>query len=150
MLGSVFLINILVITLFYKEIKLTTFDPQFAVLLGIPVMFIHYLLMGMISLSTVASFDSVGAILVVAMLIVPGATAYLLTDRFLVLLILSGLIGILSAITGFAFAVWSNVSIAGSIACATGLYFILAFIFSPKHGVLMKKIRNDKFSSSQP
>ncbi|MGX4670981.1 metal ABC transporter permease [Cerasibacillus sp. JNUCC 74] len=141
MLGGVLTINLLLITLFYKEIKMSTFDPQFATLIGVPVVMIHYLLMTMVSLSTVASFDSVGAILVVAMLIVPGATAYLLTDRFLVLLILSGVIGILSAILGYSFAVQFNVSIAGSMAVATGVFFLGAFLFSPKQGVIIKKLR---------
>ncbi|WP_121640921.1 metal ABC transporter permease [Virgibacillus sp. Bac330] len=141
MLGAVLAVNLILITLFYKEIKMSTFDPQFATLIGVPVMIIHYLLMTMVSLSTVASFDSVGAILVVAMLIVPGATAYLLTDRFFVLLILSGVIGILSAALGYGFAIQWNVSIAGSMAVATGVFFIAAFLFGPKQGVIIKKIR---------
>ncbi|RFA35590.1 iron ABC transporter [Virgibacillus dokdonensis] len=141
MLGAVLAVNLILITLFYKEIKMSTFDPQFATLIGVPVMIIHYLLMTMVSLSTVASFDSVGAILVVAMLIVPGATAYLLTDRFFVLLILSGVIGILSAALGYGFAIQWNVSIAGSMAVATGVFFIAAFLFGPKQGVVIKKIR---------
>ncbi|WP_200410990.1 metal ABC transporter permease [Virgibacillus salexigens] len=142
MLGAVLIINLLLITLFYKEIKMSTFDAQFATLIGVPVVFIHYLLMTMVSLSTVASFDSVGAILVVAMLIVPGATAYLLTDRFLILLILSGVIGVVSALMGYWFAVSFNVSIAGSMAVATGVLFLVAFLFSPKHGVILRKWRN--------
>ncbi|WP_200416143.1 metal ABC transporter permease [Virgibacillus salexigens] len=142
MLGAVLIINLLLITLFYKEIKMSTFDAQFATLIGVPVVFIHYLLMTMVSLSTVASFDSVGAILVVAMLIVPGATAYLLTDRFLILLILSGVIGVVSALMGYWFAVSFNVSIAGSMAVATGVLFLAAFLFSPKHGVILRKWRN--------
>lgn len=136
MLGSVLVINLILIGLFYKQIKTSTFDPQFASLIGVPVVFIHYLLMTMVSLSTVASFDSVGAILVVAMLIVPGATAYLLSDRFLNVLILSGLVGVISALLGYIGAVYWNVSIAGSMATAAGILFSLAFLFSPKHGVI--------------
>ncbi|GAA0445218.1 MAG: metal ABC transporter permease [Bacillota bacterium] len=149
MLGAVLIINLLLIILFYKEIKMSTFDAQFATLIGVPVVLIHYLLMTMVSLSTVASFDSVGAILVVAMLIVPGATAYLLTDRFLVLLILSGVIGILSALMGYWFAVQLNVSIAGSMAVATGVLFLAAFLFSPKQGVITRKFRNSKEETIQ-
>ncbi|MBB6451750.1 manganese/zinc/iron transport system permease protein [Salirhabdus euzebyi] len=142
LLGAVLFINVALIMLFYKEIKLTTFDPQYAALIGIPIMFIHYLLMGMVSLSTVASFDAVGAILVVAMLIVPGATAYLLTDRFIVMLLLSGFIGVLSAVLGYFSAVLFNVSIAGAMACATGVLFFFALFLSPKYGFLTKKLRN--------
>lgn len=141
MLGGVLVINILFIAIFYKEIKISTFDPQYAILIGVPVVFIHYLLMAMVSLSTVASFDSVGAILVVAMLIVPGATAYLLTDKFFNVLWMSGAIGILSALIGYGAAVYFNVSIAGSMASATGILFILAFLFSPRHGLVFKRLR---------
>jgi manganese/zinc/iron transport system permease protein len=139
MLGFVLIIVAGIISLFYKEIKWTTFDPQYAALIGIPIMFIHYLLMGMVSLVTVASFDSVGAILVVAMLIVPGTTAYLLTDHFLTLLLLSGGIGIIAAIIGYYAAIALNVSIAASMAVVLGILFVLAFFFSPKYGVLWKK-----------
>lgn len=138
MLGTVLVINLILIGLFYKEIKLSSFDPQMAVALGIPVTFIHYLLMGMVSISAVASFDSVGAILVVAMLIAPGATAYLLTDRLSTMLWLSALIGVLSAFLGYYAAAYWNVSISGSMASAAGILFLLAFFLSPKHGLLSR------------
>jgi manganese/zinc/iron transport system permease protein len=138
MLGSVLLINLIIIFLFYKEIKISSFDPDMAVALGIPVMFIHYLLMGMLSITTVASFDSVGAILVVAMLIVPGATAYLLTDKLSVMLILSAIIGVASAFGGYFIALVFNVSISGSMAIAAGIIFAITFVFSPTHGLISK------------
>ncbi|MFB1051159.1 metal ABC transporter permease [Paraliobacillus sp. JSM ZJ581] len=142
MLGFSLIFNVVLITLFYKQIKMSTFDPQFAALVGIPLTFIHYLLMTMVSFSTVASFNSVGAILVVAMLIVPGATAYLLSDRFLHVIILSGVIGVISALLGYLSASLFNVSIAGSMATMTGVLFALAFLFSPKHGIVFKKKNN--------
>ncbi|HEY4391376.1 MAG TPA: metal ABC transporter permease, partial [Paenibacillus sp.] len=77
MLGATFLIVLITVGLFYKQFKICAFDPALAAALGIPVALFHYLLMGLVSLSTVASFESVGAILVVGMLIVPAATAYL-------------------------------------------------------------------------
>jgi manganese/zinc/iron transport system permease protein len=138
MLGGIFLLNLIIIVLFYKEIKISSFDPDMAVALGIPVLFIHYLLMGMLSLTTVASFDSVGAILVVAMLIVPGATAYLLTDKLSVMLMISALVGVLSAIAGYFIATWFNVSISGSMAVAAGIIFAITFVFSPTHGLLSR------------
>ncbi|WP_163582484.1 metal ABC transporter permease [Gracilibacillus saliphilus] len=144
MLSIVCILNIVMIIIFYRPIKISTFDPAYAKLIGIPVGFIHYLLMSMVSLSTVASFDSVGAILVVAMLIVPGATAYLLSERFLLVIVLSGLIGILSAISGYMVASFWNVSIAGAMATMTGVFFLLAYLFSPKQGVLVKKIQHKK------
>ncbi|HSJ38252.1 MAG TPA: metal ABC transporter permease [Planococcus sp. (in: firmicutes)] len=138
MLGGVLILNLAIILLFYKEFKISTFDPQMAASLGIPILFLHYILMGMVSFSTVASFDSVGAILVVAMLIVPGATAYLLTNHFGWMIALSAIVGALASIIGYGFAVWLDVSIAGSMAVSSGLLFTLAFFLSPKHGIISK------------
>ncbi|MCM3596695.1 metal ABC transporter permease [Metabacillus idriensis] len=149
MLGSVFIVNLLLIVLFYKEFKISSFDPQMAVAIGIPVLLIHYLQMGMLSITTVASFDSVGAILVVAMLIVPASAAYLLTDKLLHMLIISSIIGILSAVSGYYAATWLNVSIAGAMATAAGLIFFLIFIFSPSHGLLSKLLSRRKFASAE-
>ncbi|MBA2870303.1 manganese/zinc/iron transport system permease protein [Anoxybacillus calidus] len=138
MLGAVLVFNLIIIFLFYKEIKISSFDPDMAVALGIPVLLIHYLLMGMLSLTTVASFDGVGAILVVAMLIVPGATAYLLTDKLSVMLIISAIVGVLSAFAGYFIATIFNVSISGSMAVAAGVIFAITFVFSPTHGLLSR------------
>lgn len=140
MLATVLTINIALIVFFYKELKICAFDPEMAAAIGIPVMFMHYLLMGMLSITTVASFDSVGAILVVAMLIAPGASAYLLTDRLSVMLVLSAVIGVASAVLGYYFAYFYNVSISGSMAMMAGVLFVLTFFLSPKHGIVMKWI----------
>ncbi|AKF95052.1 metal ABC transporter permease [Brevibacillus laterosporus] len=137
-IGIVFLVSLLVISLFYKQFKLCTFDPAMAAAIGIPVALFHYLLMGLVSMATVASFESVGAILVVAMLVVPGATAYLLTDRLPVMLGLSMLIGVLCSALGYALATWLDSSIAGAMTVIAGLLFALAFIFSPRYGLISK------------
>lgn len=147
MLGIVLLINLILIFLFYKEIKISSFDPAMATAIGIPVVFIHYLLMSMVSITTVASFDSVGAILVVAMLIVPGATAYLLTDRLLIMLFISAFIGVVSAVGGYYAALIWNVSIAGSMASIAGLIFGLTFVLSPKHGLFGKLLARRNISA---
>ncbi|QJC97411.1 Manganese ABC transporter, inner membrane permease protein MntD [Bacillus mojavensis] len=144
MLVAVLLINITMVSVCYKEFKIASFDPQMALAIGIPVMLIHYLQMGMLSLTTVASFDSVGAILVVAMLIVPPAAAHLLTDRLLYMLIISAVIGGLSALLGYICATWLNVSISGAMAAMTGVFYAGAFLFSPSNGVMTKKIRTLK------
>ncbi|GAB7388580.1 manganese ABC transporter permease MntD [Bacillaceae bacterium] len=138
--GGVFLLDLLLVALFYKEIKICSFDPQLAATVGIPVLLIHYLLMGLVSLTTVTSFESVGAILVVAMLVAPGATAYLLTDRLSGMLGLSVLLGILSAVAGYGLASLWDVSIAGAMATAAGAFFALAFVFSPAHGLLARRL----------
>ncbi|QST00561.1 metal ABC transporter permease [Pontibacillus sp. ALD_SL1] len=149
LLGFVFILNLTIILLFYKEFKISTFDPQLAISIGVPVVAIHYVLMSMVSFSTVASFDSVGAILVVAMLIVPGATSYLLTDSFGGMIALSALIGALSSLLGYTFALFVDVSISGAMATATGLLFTLAFFLSPKHGMLAKWYRRKQMQKQQ-
>lgn len=138
----VVLVTVLVsILVFYKEWKITSFDPALAASLGIPVAFMHYLFMGLVSVTAVASFDAVGAIMVVAMLITPAAAAYLWTDRLSVMLILSSLFGVLSAILGYLVALWLDTSISASMAFATGVIFVISFIFSPVHGLLSKQLK---------
>ena len=140
-LSLVLLLEVLVILLFYKEWKITSFDPGLAASLGIPVVFMHYVFMTMISATAVASFDAVGAIMVVAMLITPAAAAYLWTDRLSVMMGLSCLFGVLSAFAGYYLAVWLDTSISGSMAFCTGMVFLLSFIGSPKHGMLSRRLR---------
>lgn len=139
--AGLLLANCAVITLFFKQFKLCAFDPALAASVGIPVSFFHYLLMGMVSVTTVGSFESVGAILVVAMLIVPGATAYLLTDRLSTLLVLAGLAGVVSAVGGYYLAVWLDGSIAGGIGTVSGCLFVLALFFSPRQGLLSRAVQ---------
>ncbi|MBN6206060.1 metal ABC transporter permease [Ralstonia pickettii] len=126
---------------FYKEWKITSFDPALAASLGIPVLLMHYIFMGLVSVTTVASFDAVGAIMVVAMLITPAASAYLWTDKLFLMIILSGSFGMGAAIAGYYIAAWIDTSISGSMAFATGIVFIVSFIFSPKHGLISKRLR---------
>ena len=146
-LSFVLLLNIGFVTFLYKELKTYSFSPQLAATLGLPVGLIHYGLMGSVSLTTIASFESVGAILVVAMLIVPPATAYLLTDRLHRLLLLAVLFGITSALGGYYLALWVNSSIAGAMAVFTGLQFATVLIFAPRYGLLAKKHNGKKHQS---
>jgi manganese/zinc/iron transport system permease protein len=125
-LGGMLLANLLFILLFYKQLKICSFDPQLAQSVGISARRWHYLLMTMVSLTVVAAFESVGAILVVAMLIIPGATAYLFTHRLGWLLVVAVLIGIVSAVGGFWSATLFNASIAGSMAVVGGVIFGVA------------------------
>ncbi|WP_297987299.1 metal ABC transporter permease [Anoxybacillus sp.] len=141
LLGFVLVTNIFVIAFAYKELKISSFDKEMAVTLGIPVSLIHYVLMGMLSLTTVASFDSVGAILVVAMLIVPSATAYLWTDRLSIMLVCSAMIGVLASMVGYMMAAIFNVSISGAIAVSTGVLFFISLWIAPKHGILRKWLK---------
>ncbi|WP_281253820.1 metal ABC transporter permease [Terribacillus aidingensis] len=99
---------------------------------------IHYLLMGLVSITAVGSFDAVGAILVVSMLVVPGVCAYLLTDRLSVMLLCSCMFGIASAMFGYYGAVWFDVSISGAMSTAGGILFLFTWIFSPRYGLLRR------------
>ncbi|QRG69632.1 metal ABC transporter permease [Brevibacillus choshinensis] len=142
--GGVFLFSLVVIGLFFKQFKLCSFDPALAAAIGIPVMLFHYLLMTLVSLTTVAAFESVGAILVVAMLVVPSATAYLLTDRLHAMLFISMGAGVLSAVMGYFLASWLDSSIAGAMTAVAGFLFLLAFLFSPRHGLISKMVARKK------
>jgi len=123
----------------YKELLITTFDPALASALGISTALWHYLLMGAVSLTTVASFESVGAILVVALLVAPAGTAYLLTNNFKRMMVISAILGIVISFLGYYLAVWVNGSIAGAMATVAGVLFGLAFLFSPTDGILIKR-----------
>lgn len=146
--GAILLISLAVIGLFFKQFKICAFDPAMAAAIGIPVMLFHYVLMGLVSLATVASFESVGAILVVAMLVVPSATAYLLTDKLHVMLGISIVVGIASSIFGYLLAHVLDSSIAGAMTVVAGVFFLLAFLFSPSHGVVPRKWRQRRASPS--
>lgn len=137
-LALILLVVVAVLLLFYKEWKITSFDPALASSLGIPVMLMHYLFMTLVSVTTVAAFDAVGAIMVVAMLVTPAASAYLWTDRLSIMFLLSGLFGVVSAFLGYYVAVWLDTSISGSMAFATGVIFLVSFLFSPVHGLVSK------------
>lgn len=139
-MSVVLLVIIVFIITSYKELFLTTFDPAYATAIGISTTLWHYLLMSAVSVTTVASFESVGAILVVALLIAPAATAYLITDNFKWMLVLACAAGILASIGGYYLAVWLDGSIAGAIASVSGALFCLTLIFSPTHGLLFKTI----------
>ncbi len=126
-LAVVFVLNGTFVLLNYKELKVTTFDPSFARSVGISPEKWHYALMGLVSLTTVSSFESVGAILVVALIVTPPATAYLMTNDLKKMLFLSMGLGCSSSLFGYLLAVWLDGSIAGAIATVAGLQFAVTF-----------------------
>ncbi|MBP9853240.1 MAG: metal ABC transporter permease [Candidatus Omnitrophica bacterium] len=138
--GTILVLNIIFILCFYKELKIATFDPGLAATLGFIPVILNYALMTMVSITAVGSFESVGSILVVALMIAPPAAAYLLTDRLSWMIVISGVLGIMSAIGGYLMAYWLDASIAGSMATFSGIIFFLVFIFSPERGLLAKFI----------
>jgi manganese/zinc/iron transport system permease protein len=140
--GTILTLIIIFIVTGYKELFLTTFDPAYSSAIGISTALWHYLLMGAVSATTVASFESVGAILVVALLIAPAATAYLITDNFKWMLLIASAVGVLASVTGYYIAVWVDGSIAGAVASMTGVLFALALGFSPTHGLLFRHVKS--------
>lgn len=140
-LGGILLVNLLLIFVFYKELVISSFDPAMAVAVGINATLMHYLLMGAVSLTTVAAFESVGAILVVAMLIVPGAAAYLWSDRLPVILGLSVVFGVVSSVGGYWLASQWDSSIAGAMVVVVGMLFALSLLLAPDQGLLARLVR---------
>jgi manganese/zinc/iron transport system permease protein len=147
--GGVLLLNLLIVLLLYKEFKISTFDPELATTLGINANLMHYLLMTLVAITTVIAFESVGSILVIAMLIVPAAVAHLLTDRLGVMITLSLLIGALSAVLGHLAAItapsWvgfpgEDTITSGMIAVVSGLLLLVAVLAAPRHGVVSQMI----------
>ncbi|HRG27082.1 MAG TPA: metal ABC transporter permease [Chitinophagales bacterium] len=130
LLGALFILIIGFITIGYKGLYLTTFDPDYAITLGISVTLWHYLLMGAVSLTTVLSFESVGAILVVAFLIVPGASAYLLTTKLKTMLLVAAIFGIVSSTGGYYMALWLNASVSGAMVSVLGVIFLVVFCYT--------------------
>jgi ABC-type Mn2+/Zn2+ transport system permease subunit/Mn-dependent DtxR family transcriptional regulator len=129
---------VLGIVLFYRQLIVSTFDPALAVSLGIPAVLIHYAMMAALSLTVVASFEAVGAILAVALLIMPGATARLWTNRMPTMLLLSAAHGVLSTIVGYWLshaAVWDT-SASGAICVAGFGLFLLSWLLAPQQGLV--------------
>jgi len=145
--------NVLFVALFYKELKISSFDPELATTLGINATLMHYALMTMVAATTVACFESVGSILVIAMLIVPGATAYLLTDRLWLMLVLSLIVAVASSVFGHLSATivpswfdYSSTATAPMMAVVAGLIFTIALLFAPRHGVISKLLHRASLS----
>jgi len=135
-IGVILIITIALLIAFFKELKLSTFDKGLAASLGFSPAIMHYGLMSVSSITTVGAFDAVGAILVVALMIAPAATAYLLTTDLKKMLMLSVVFGVFSAISGYWLAHGLDASIAGSISTVLGLLFLIVYLFAPSKGVI--------------
>ena len=138
--------NIALIVLLFKELRITTFDPGLATTLGISAGVVQFILMSAVAATTVISFEAVGSILVVAMLVAPGATAQMLTDRLGGMVILSGVFGATAAALGCLGAIYWNTSTAGMISVVAGGQFAAAAIFGPRYGVLARAVRHQLLS----
>lgn len=143
-MGSILIAILILLFLFFKELKVSTFDAGLAASMGISPVLMHYGLMSVSSITIVGAFDAVGAILVIAMMIAPAAAAYLLTTDLKRMIGLSMFFGVLSAIAGYWFAHWLDASIAGSIATTLGLIFLLIYLFAPKKGLISVLYRQER------
>ncbi len=134
-IGTILLITLGLLFTFFKELKVSTFDAGLASALGLSPVVMHYGLMTVSSITTVGAFDAVGAILVIALMIAPAATAYLLTNDLKKMLVLAVLFGVGSAISGYWFAHALDTSISGSMTTVLGLVFLLVYLFAPNKGL---------------
>ena len=133
------LLVVSLLTIFRKDLMLYCFDPRHAKTVGINVLFLHYLLLTCLSLAAVVGLQTVGIVLVVAMLITPGATAYLLTDKFDRMSLISVLSSIISSVLGIYFSYWFDIETGGSIVLVQTFIFLFAFLFAPRYGILRSK-----------
>lgn len=152
-LGAVTLVNLLFVVLFLKELTLSAFDPALATSVGFSARLMHYLLMVIVAVTAVASFETAGNILVVAMFVVPPATAFLLTERLGVMIFCSAIIAMLSAILGHLSAVflphafgYQSTSTSGMMALCAGMLFFVASLVSPRNGVIVRIVRRQKLA----
>ena len=155
-LGGMTLLNLIITVVLYKELRISAFDPDMATTQGIHSGAMHYLLMTQVAVTTVAAFEAVGSIIVIAMLVTPAAAAHLLTDRLGVMMLIASLIGAASALLGHVLALlvpgwlgFESTSTSGMMAVATGLLFVAAWLFSPRYGILFKRINRRKLKEPE-
>ena len=147
-IGAAMLVNLVVVVAFFKELRLSSFDPELSDTLGFSSNFLHYLLMVLVAVTTVAAFEAVGSIIVIAMLVVPPATALLLTRRLVPMLVIASAAGVVSAALGHLSALtvpgwfgFDSTSSSGMMAVANGLLFLLAWLFGPAEGIATRWMR---------
>lgn len=135
-IGIILLLTLTLLFLFFKELKISTFDTGLATALGFTPAILHYGLMTVTSITVVGSFDAVGAILVVALMVAPAATAYLLTDNLKRMLVYASFFGVLAAILGYWLAHFLDASISGSMTVILGIVFLTVYLLAPKRGLI--------------
>ncbi len=140
-LAAVLVINLAFVLALWKELKLASFDPGLAAALGFLPGVLHYAILTLTSVTAVAAFDAVGAILFIAFVIVPPATAYLLTRRLWLMVVLAVALSVAACVAGYVLAIHWNVSIAGMMASMTGVWFAIALVCAPQRGLLARAIQ---------
>jgi manganese/zinc/iron transport system permease protein len=140
-MSVVTLVNLAFVTAFYKELKLATFDPALAASLGFAPGVLFYALLTLTSVTAVAAFDAVGAVLFIAFAIVPPATGYLLTDRLWRMIAYGAATSLLASVLGYVAATAWDVSIGGMMAVSAGGLLLLAFLFGPRYGLIAQELQ---------
>lgn len=132
-------IAFVVLVLKRRDLTLYAFDPTHAHAIGLNPRLLGALLLGLLALTAVVALQVVGVILVVAMLIIPGATAYLLTDRFGRMLVIAPALSVVCSIAGIYLSYWLDTASGGMVVLAQGTVFALVYLFSPRHGLLRRR-----------
>jgi ABC-type Mn2+/Zn2+ transport system permease subunit len=133
---------VFIIVAFYKEFMVLSFDPVLAATMRLPAGFLHYLLLLLIAITIVVSLQTVGIALMVAMLVTPAATAYLLARRLPPMMLIGASVGVLSAVIGLYLSFYVNIASGAAIVLVCTGFFILAFLFAPSKGALWAYLRN--------
>ena len=149
-MGILFIVNLLFIIIFFKELKITTFDKGFAKLAGFSSAALFYALMTLSSLTAVTAFDAVGAILVVSFLITPGAAAYLISKDLKVMIAISVGYAVINSIIGYVLSLLMNVSMSGMTAAVAGVTFLITFLFNREGLITAIFIRLKRKSELKP
>ncbi len=134
-------VTLVILALKWKDLMLFCFDPNQARTLGLKARFLHVLLLALLAAMSVAALQAVGAILVIAMLVTPGATAYLLTDRFGKMMWISAGLGAFTSLLGAYASYYINGATGGCIVSLQAIVFVIVFLASPKHGFIPARLR---------
>ncbi|MGH2118183.1 metal ABC transporter permease, partial [Aerococcus sp. L_32] len=136
-------INLAFVTVTYQQLKVSIFDPVYAKSIGVAVGFLNLVLMTLVSITTVVAFDTVGAILVISLMVAPALSAHLLSKRLSIMLLVALLYGVINSVLGYYVAIYFNVSISGAIAFAGFVTFLLTLLFAP-NGLIGKRFKRAK------
>lgn len=136
-------INLAFVTVTYQQLKVSIFDPVYAKSIGVAVGFLNLVLMTLVSITTVVAFDTVGAILVISLMVAPALSAHLLSKRLSIMLLVALLYGVINSVLGYYVAIYFNVSISGTIAFAGFVTFLLTLLFAP-NGLIGKWFKRAK------
>ncbi|MCB0886240.1 MAG: metal ABC transporter permease [Propionibacteriaceae bacterium] len=139
-IGVLAAVALVVLIVKRRDLTLYAFDPTHAHAIGLSPRLLGALLLGLLALTAVVALQVVGVILVVAMLIIPGATAYLLTDRFGRMLVIAPVMSALSSVLGIYLSYWMDASPGGLVVVVQGAAFALVYLFGPRHGLIGRRL----------